>query len=75
MSNPKLLIECLIERDGPTTVTLHCHQYEFKKNGAGHSVCEVALKEHRAHLLKLGDFRIYDDNSGDSKKIDKNQKT
>jgi hypothetical protein len=53
------VVECLIERDGPTSITLSRNTYEFKKNDAGHSVCLVSLREHRNHLVKLPDFRIY----------------
>jgi nucleoside 2-deoxyribosyltransferase-like protein len=53
------VLECLIERDGPTEVTLGRTNYKFEKNLAGNSVCEVWFREHRDYLLSLGDFRIY----------------
>lgn len=56
--NPNV-VECLIERDGPTTITLGKYAYEFEKNDAGHYVCLVMNNEHRKYLTKLPDFRIY----------------
>lgn len=56
--NPDV-VECLIERDGPTVITLGRNTYKFEKNKAGHSVCLVMLKEHREYLISLGDYRIY----------------
>jgi hypothetical protein len=53
------VVECLIERDGPTPVTLGKTRYTFKKNDAGHSVCPVMLRDHRNYLTSLPDFRIY----------------
>ena len=56
--NPNV-VECLIERDGPTVMSLGRNQYEFEKNEAGHAVCLVMLQDHRDYLEKLDDFRIY----------------
>ena len=57
--NPNL-IECLIERDGPTEMNLHKATYLFEKNELGDYVCEVLSGDHRKHLLSLKpDFRIY----------------
>lgn len=56
--NPNV-VECLIERDGPTIITLSRNTYKFEKNEAGHPVCLVMLKEHRDYLEGLGDYRIY----------------
>jgi|WetSurMetagenome_2_1015567.scaffolds.fasta_scaffold09068_3 hypothetical protein len=54
-----LLIECLIQRDGPTWLTLDRFQYVFEKNEHGHAVAEVNSRSHRDYLLSLPDFRIY----------------
>jgi len=53
------VVECLIERDGPTTISLGRSTYVFEKNDAGHYVCLVGMKEHRNYLTSLPDFRIY----------------
>jgi hypothetical protein len=54
-----LLIECLIQRDGPTWLTLDRFQYVFEKNEHGHAVAEVNSRSHREYLLSLPDFRVY----------------
>ncbi|MBC2712869.1 MAG: hypothetical protein HGJ94_18325 [Desulfosarcina sp.] len=56
--NPNV-IECLIQRDGPTVLTLGKRTYTFEDNENGDCVCEVLSSEHRQYLLKLPDFRIY----------------
>jgi len=53
------LIECLIERDGPTEIRLQKFVYRFEQNINGDYVCEVLNMAHRKHLLSLDDFRIY----------------
>ena len=55
------MIECLIERDGPTQITWQSFTYNFIKNVNGDYVCEVLNAAHRDHFLKLSDFRIYQD--------------
>lgn len=54
-----MLIECLIEREGYTDVTLQRSKYEFKRNEHGDQVCDVLSASHSEYLLKLPDFRIY----------------
>ena len=56
--NPDV-VECLIERDGPTEIVIGNTRYKFEKNAAGHYICKVPWREHRDHFLKLGDFRLY----------------
>jgi hypothetical protein len=56
------LIECLIERDGPTEMIVpgDTKKYMFSKNEAGDYVCPVVLRKHREYLLGLSDFRVYE---------------
>jgi hypothetical protein len=64
-----MLIECLIERVGPTTVTLGKVTYTFmpilRFDGKGKrieqttSCCEVNSEEHVKHLLARGQYREY----------------
>ena len=56
--NPNL-IECLIERDGTTEISLKHETYRFEKNRLGDNVCLVLNGDHRKYLLFLPDFRIY----------------
>ena len=56
--NPNL-IECLIERDGPTEISLKTDTYLFEKNELNDYVCQVLSGDHRRHFLSLPDFRIY----------------
>ena len=55
------MVECLIERDGPTAISVDGHTYVFEKNKAGDYVCRVENKYHRKYLLALPDFRIYNE--------------
>jgi hypothetical protein len=54
-----MLIECLIEREGPTAMTLGSFTYLFRENDHGHKVCPVNSREHREYLMGLKDFRPY----------------
>lgn len=56
--NPNL-IECLIERDGPTEISLNTDTYLFEKNELNDFVCQVLSADHRRYFLSLPDFRIY----------------
>jgi hypothetical protein len=56
--NPNL-IECLIERDGTTEISLKTDTYLFEKNKLNDYVCQVLSGDHRRHFLSLPDFRIY----------------
>jgi hypothetical protein len=52
------LVECLIEREGDTTVIVGGMTYLFKKNEQGHSVCDVVNRGHyNAFVGKMG--RLY----------------
>lgn len=53
------LIECVIERDGPTQMQLGKASYVFEENALGDYVCEVLSQAHRKHLLSIPEFRIY----------------
>lgn len=54
-----MLMRCLIEREGTTELNLHGFHYLFKRNYAGHAVCDVNSQMHRNHLLSLGTFIDY----------------
>lgn len=60
-----MLLECLIKRDGPTTVVLEKVKYIFmplpghKPGTMTTSICDVNTDRHVAHLLKTGQFREY----------------
>ena len=55
-----MLIECLIESDGPTAITIGPWNYLFKLNEHGHKVCPVNSREARERMLSLPDFRPYE---------------
>jgi len=54
-----MLIECLIDREGSSVVTVQKSTYRFEQNGDGHQVCEINSGSHLDYLLKLPDFRLY----------------
>lgn len=56
-----MLIECLIEREGFTVVNVQRSRYEFKRNDKGDQVCDIISSSHSDHLLKLDDFRLYNE--------------
>ena len=52
------MVECLIEREGDTEVIVAGMKYLFKRNDAGHSVCDVVNYGHyNAFVNKMG--KIY----------------
>ena len=51
-----MLIECLIEREGSTTVMVAGFTYEFVPNAAGHRVCDVLSSDHQGWFLSLPRF-------------------
>jgi hypothetical protein len=59
-------LECLIQREGPTTVILESMKYIFmpipgsKKGEITTSVCEITTERHVQHLLATGQYREYD---------------
>ena len=53
------VLECLIDREGPTTVSIGGCVYTFRPNPAGHSVCTVTNWNHNKFLLKSGHYRPY----------------
>lgn len=55
-----MLLECLIEREGYSIVTVQKNLYEFKRNKEGRQVCEINSGSHLEYLLKLPDFRKYE---------------
>jgi hypothetical protein len=49
-----MLIHCLIERDGDTTVTRGGVNYVFRQNKKGHAICEVQNDDHARIFLRMG---------------------
>jgi hypothetical protein len=56
----RMLIECLIKSDGPTSMTVGSFTYLFQFNEHGHKVCAVNSREARDRMLSLADFRPYE---------------
>ena len=64
-----MIVECTIEREGPTPVQLEKTAYMFrplpdpkrKKGEPSTSVCEITDPEHLKFLFKSGQFREYKD--------------
>jgi len=56
-----MLIECLIEREGSSRITLQRSTYDFIRNDKGHQVCDVLSGGHSDYLLRLDDFRLYEE--------------
>lgn len=54
------LIECLIEREGPTTINDGGFTFTFKENDAGHKVANVLSDGTADRLLSFKWFRLYD---------------
>lgn len=55
------MVECLIKREGDTEVIVAGMRYLFKRNDAGHSVCDVVNYGHyKAFVEKMGShYRAY----------------
>lgn len=53
------LLECLIERDGPTTINDGGFKFVFEENEAGHKVCDVLAEGAATRLLNFTWFRKY----------------
>jgi hypothetical protein len=49
-----MIIQCLIERDGDTTVTRGGVNYVFRQNKQGHAICEVQNDDHAKLFLRMG---------------------
>ncbi len=57
--NPNM-IECIIDRDGETSMVIDRRQYVFKRNSRGHYVCMVPSTSAQAALLRTPEnFRRY----------------
>lgn len=53
-------IESLIQREGHTQVHMGGCIYTFRRNEAGHSICQITNAAHHRRLLKqTGHFRLY----------------
>lgn len=56
-----MMIQCLIQRDGPTEVVYDGFKYRFVKNDLGHLVCNVLNADHVKRFLNFPkSFRKYD---------------
>lgn len=53
------LLQCLIQREGATTVSIGGVTYRFTPNAAGHSICHVSNPAHNKFLLKSGQYVPY----------------
>lgn len=56
------LVQCLIERDGDTTMTppgAYGAIYTFKRNSYGHAVCRIQNPVHRSNILKSCFYKSY----------------
>lgn len=53
-------IQCLIEREGDTTLSLGTMHYTFSRNEHGHSVCEIVNTGHYNQIIKSGYYVPYD---------------
>jgi len=56
-----MLMECLIDREGPTEVNIAGFKYRFEDDGHGARVADVNSEEHRDHLIASGFYRIFDE--------------
>lgn len=65
-----MLLECTIEREGGTTVTVQRSSYDFVANEHGVQVCDINSGSHLDYLLKLPDFRIYKEPEIESEPIE-----
>lgn len=63
------MIECLIERDGPTLMRIGTMTYCFDRNDLGGYVCEVLSHAHRKHLVNLDSFRTYQEDKAPKKEF------
>lgn len=56
-----MLIECLIEREGATHVTVAGFNYVFAPDEQGRQVCEVLSHDHQGWFLSMpSSYRPYD---------------
>lgn len=65
-----MLLQCLTERDGDTTVHVGHFRYDFKKRPDGRSLCEVVSVSHVNWLLKSGSFMVAQEERGRVKPTD-----
>ena len=55
-----MLMEALFSRGGyPIHHRINGFNYVFRRNDDGHFVCPVLSGEHRAMMVKSGNFRVY----------------
>lgn len=55
-----MLIQCLIERQGPSKSKIDGTQYLFEENEFGHKVCEIPNEDHGKYLLRFSWFKLYE---------------
>lgn len=53
------LLQCLIQREGTTVVSIGGCHYTFRPNAAGDSVCSVTNPNHHKFLIRSGQYRPY----------------
>lgn len=54
------ILECLIERDGPTTINDGGFKFVFEKNEEGRAVCNVLSEGTARRLLNFEWFQLYE---------------
>ena len=55
-----MLIQCLVERDGPSVATIMGHTYTFKEQPDGAKVCDVNNGGDRERMLSMPAlYRVY----------------
>lgn len=60
-----MLIECMVERDGPSVATIMGFTYEFKEQPDGAKVCDVNNGGHRERMLSMPAlYRVYEPTAG-----------
>ena len=56
-----MLIQCLVERDGPSVASIGGFTYSFEEQPDGAKVCDVNNGGHRERMLSMPDFyKVYD---------------
>uniref|UniRef100_I2Q027 Uncharacterized protein n=1 Tax=Desulfovibrio sp. U5L TaxID=596152 RepID=I2Q027_9BACT len=60
-----MLIECMVEREGPSVATICGFTYTFKEQPDGAKVCDVNNGGHRERMLSMPAFyRVYEPAAG-----------
>lgn len=65
-----MLIQCLVERDGPSVATIMGHTYAFKEQSDGAKVCDVNNGGDRERMLSMPAlYKVYRPKSGSGPKM------